>query len=44
MDDKISNVGVESLPTKCPFYSRIGHKAVRMGDEALILGGTGPLG
>lgn len=44
MDDKFSNVGVESMLTKCPHYSRIGHQAVKMGDEVLILGGTGPFG
>jgi hypothetical protein len=41
MDDRNSNAGVQYLPVKCPFYQRVGHKAVRMNEEVLIFGGTG---
>ena len=39
MDDSNLNVGTQSLPIKCPFYPRVGHKSVRMNDEVLIFGG-----
>jgi hypothetical protein len=44
MNDQISNINADSLIQKCPYYSRIGHQVIKISDEVLIIGGSGPKG